>query len=197
MTSYGLFHQQPAAASASGSGSVAKNTTTTTARTARGPASSSSSSLLRARRGTVGDAKNNHKLAHQNLAAAAPAFEAAASGHDGNSSAATNQHKNDLLERHTSAAKDGVIDMLTVKASKLGVSLERTLLAKREAEDGADKLQVLLHLCTQYDCAPQRTNYGSAPPPILVARGFRQRTIGAHVLDLTCTQYKGRATKLN
>lgn len=51
-------------------------------------------------------------------------------------------HDNTLLELHTSAAKDGVIEMLTAKASKLGVSLERTMLAKKEVEDRADKIQV-------------------------------------------------------
>jgi len=48
------------------------------------------------------------------------------------------------LERHTSAAKDGVIDMLTAKASKLGASLERVMLSKKEVEDSADRLQVCL-----------------------------------------------------
>lgn len=55
---------------------------------------------------------------------------------------AIEKHSSALLERHTRAAKDGVIDMLSEKASKLGVSLERALLAKREIEDGANKLQV-------------------------------------------------------
>lgn len=63
---------------------------------------------------------------------------AGSAANDGSSS----QHSNDLLERHTSAAKDGVIDMLTAKASKLGASLERALLSKKEAEDGADRLKV-------------------------------------------------------
>lgn len=47
-----------------------------------------------------------------------------------------------MLERHTSAAKDGVIEMLTAKASKLGVSLERAMVAKKEAEDRVGRLQV-------------------------------------------------------
>lgn len=52
------------------------------------------------------------------------------------------QHSNALLERYTSAAKDGVIDMLTGKASKLGITMERTLLAKKEVEDRVERLQV-------------------------------------------------------
>lgn len=52
------------------------------------------------------------------------------------------RRQNDLLERHTSAAKDGVIEMLTDEASKLGGSLERAMLAKKEVEDRVDKLQV-------------------------------------------------------
>ncbi|CAN0141456.1 unnamed protein product [Pylaiella littoralis] len=143
MTSYGLFHQQQPAsvvgAAANNGRSVTKNTT------ARKPASSSSSSLLRSHRGdSVVVGKNGHNNVQADGASSAPAFEAA-SGYTGDdassSSAEMNQQKNDLLERHTSAAKDGVIDMLTAKASKLGASLERTLLAKREAENVANKLQ--------------------------------------------------------
>lgn len=96
--------------------------------------------------------KNGHNNVQADGASAAPAFEAAL-GYTGDdvssSSAEMNQQKNDLLERHTSAAKDGVIDMLTAKASKLGASLERTLLAKREAENVANKLQV----CTMCLCS--------------------------------------------
>lgn len=80
---------------------------------------------------TVGD---------ETSASAAPAFEAAADQYG--TDAVVNQHSNNLLERHTSAAKDGVIDMLTTKASKLGVSLERALLARKEAGDNVDRLQV-------------------------------------------------------
>lgn len=56
-------------------------------------------------------------------------------------------HNNDsnallLVERHTSAAKDGLIDMLTDKASTLGASLERVMVGKKEVEDRLDRLQV-------------------------------------------------------
>lgn len=84
--------------------------------------------------------KHHRRTGDVTVASAAPAFEAAAD--DDGSNAAVYQHSSDLLERHTSAAKDGVIEMLTAKASKLGVSLERTLLAKKEAEDIAEKQQV-------------------------------------------------------
>lgn len=47
-----------------------------------------------------------------------------------------------MMERHISAAKDGLIEMLTKKASKLGASLERAMVAKKESEDRALKLQV-------------------------------------------------------
>lgn len=63
-----------------------------------------------------------------------------------------NSHSNDdsnallLVERHTSAAKDGLIDMLTDKASTLGASLERTMVGKKEVEDRLDRLQVI-HVC--------------------------------------------------
>lgn len=46
------------------------------------------------------------------------------------------------MERHTSAAKDGLIDMLTEKASTLGGSLERVMVGKKEVEDRLDRLQV-------------------------------------------------------
>ena len=57
-------------------------------------------------------------------------------------------YKNDgnallLVERHTSAAKDGLIDMLTDKASTLGGSLERVMVGKKEVEDRLDRLQVM------------------------------------------------------
>lgn len=47
-----------------------------------------------------------------------------------------------MLEQHTSAAKDGVIEVLTAEASKLGASLERAVVAKKEVEDRAQRLQV-------------------------------------------------------
>lgn len=53
------------------------------------------------------------------------------------------QHSIAMIERHTKAAHDGVIDMLTAKASKLGASLERTIVAKKDAEERTHKLQVL------------------------------------------------------
>lgn len=113
VTSFGLFHQQPASASAASSRNVPS-----IAATGRGSAS------LRRQRGTSGD-----------HAETGPAGSAA-------NDVSSSQHSNDLLERHTSAAKDGVIDMLTAKASQLGASLERALLSKKEAEDGADRLHV-------------------------------------------------------
>lgn len=139
MTSYGLFHQQqPESAASVASAATGRSVTTKNLTTAREQPS-------RAPRGGGGQTADGFS--------AAPAFEGASSHNDearsssSSSSAATNQHKRDLLERHTSAAKDGVIDMLTAKASKLGVSLERTLLAKREAEDHANKVQVCMIRC--------------------------------------------------
>lgn len=123
MTSYGLFHQ-PANTSADPSRNTSKAPSS-----GRELPSSSSSATYHGR--TVGD---------NTSASAAPAFEAAADNDSSNM--AVNQHSSDLLERHTSAAKDGVIDMLTAKASKLGASLERALLAKKEAEDCAERQQV-------------------------------------------------------
>lgn len=93
----------------------------------------STSSVTKHRRRGFGD---------ETSASAAPAFETASD--DDSSSAVVKQHSSDLLERHTSAAKDGVIEMLTAKASKLVVSLERALLAKKEAEDSAERQQVPL-----------------------------------------------------
>ncbi|CAM9580584.1 unnamed protein product [Ectocarpus fasciculatus] len=142
MTSYGLFHQQEARANdGSGNGTsmpaaaaAAAAAVAVAITTEREPPSSTLSTSRRHHRRTTRDGQSN---------AAAPAFEAAAG--DGESrSMAIEKHSSALLERHTRAAKDGVIDMLSEKASKLGVSLERALLAKREIEDGAHKLQVLL-----------------------------------------------------
>ncbi|CAM9860723.1 unnamed protein product [Ectocarpus sp. 6 AP-2014] len=138
MTSYGLFHQQEARAndgrsngattSAAAAAAAAATTTATTDREA--PSSSS---------------RHHHRRTarHVQSNTAAPGFEAA-DGHGESRSMAIESHSNALLERHTRAAKDGMIDMLSEKASKLGVSLERALLAKKEIEDGANKLQVLL-----------------------------------------------------
>ena len=56
------------------------------------------------------------------------------------------ERDNELLEWHTSTAKDGVIEMLTVKASKLGASLERALVAKRGVEDRVSKTEVVSRL---------------------------------------------------
>eukprot|EP00903_Cladosiphon_okamuranus_P016279 g15012.t1 len=123
MTSCGLFHQ-PANTSAAPNRNISK---------ASGREASSSSSATKHHRRAFGD---------EALASAAPAFEAAAD--NDRSDSAVNEHSSELLERHTSAAKDGVIDILTAKASKLGVSLERALLAKKEAEDSAERQQVLL-----------------------------------------------------
>lgn len=114
VTSFGLFHQQSTNATAASSRNAPNKAT----------ARRDSGSSLRRPRGAAGD--------HAETASAGSA------PNDGSS----NQESNDLLERHTSAAKDGVIDMLTDKASKLGVSLERALLAKKDAEDGAARLQV-------------------------------------------------------
>ncbi|CAM9163321.1 unnamed protein product, partial [Scytosiphon promiscuus] len=138
VTSYGLFHQQPEVASGGSNRSAS-----TTEASGREPWSSSSSGIPRRHRRSVADVKaKNHA---ETFASAAPAFEsAAAAGGDEGSGAVTNQHSNELLERHTSAAKDGVIELLTAKASKLGASLERSLLARKEIEDGAHKLQGLL-----------------------------------------------------
>lgn len=122
MTSYGLFHQ-PAGTRATSSRNASKAVTA-------GRDVSASSDATKPHRPT-GDATS---------ASAAPAFEAPVD--DDSSNAAVHRHSSNLLERHTSAAKDGVIDMLTTKASKLGVSLERALLAKKEAEDSADRQQV-------------------------------------------------------
>ena len=47
------------------------------------------------------------------------------------------------MERHTSAAKDGLIDMLTDKASTIGGSLERVMVEKKEVEDRLNRLQVI------------------------------------------------------
>ncbi|CAM9605019.1 unnamed protein product [Ectocarpus sp. 4 AP-2014] len=132
VTNYGLFHQQEARANDGGS-----NGTTTLAAAEAAAATTQreapSSSSRRHHRRTARHGQSN---------TAAPAFEAAA-GHGESRSMATENHCSALLERHTRAAKDGVIDMLSEKASKLGVSLERALLAKKEIEDGANKLQVL------------------------------------------------------
>ena len=124
MTSCGLFHQ-PASISATPSRNMS------TAATAGKELASLSSSAAKHHRRTAGD---------DTSASAAPAFEVASD--DDSSIAVTNQHSNDLLERHTSAAKDGVIKTLTAKASKLGVSLERALLAKKEADNSAERQQV-------------------------------------------------------
>ncbi|CAM9516115.1 unnamed protein product [Ectocarpus sp. 12 AP-2014] len=142
MTSYGLFHQQEARAndgssngtttSAAAAATTTAITTTTTTTTTERKAPSSSS--RRHHRRTARHGQSN---------TAAPAFEAA-HGHGERTSMAIESHSSALLERHTRAAEDGVIDMLSEKASKLGVSLERALLAKKEIEDGANKLQVLL-----------------------------------------------------
>lgn len=61
---------------------------------------------------------------------------------------------NDLLEQHTSAAKDGVIEMLTTKGSKLAVALERAKAAKRETEDSLREVQV--RVATRALCYLQR-----------------------------------------
>lgn len=73
----------------------------------------------------------------------APAREkpARASSHKENGNGGIYQNAA-MVERHSSAAKDGVIEMLTAKASKLGASLERALVAKKELENRAGKLQV-------------------------------------------------------
>lgn len=47
-----------------------------------------------------------------------------------------------MIEQHTRAAKDEMIEILTAKASKLGASLERAIVAKRELESRTEKLQV-------------------------------------------------------
>ena len=73
-----------------------------------------------------------------------PSAPAHTGGGDGGLVGGCDEHDIKLLDRHTSAAKDGVIDMLTVEASKLGVSLERAMMAKREAEDRVSKLEVIL-----------------------------------------------------
>ncbi|CAN0272160.1 unnamed protein product, partial [Ectocarpus sp. 12 AP-2014] len=143
MTSYGLFHQQEArandgssngtttsAAAAATTTAITTTTTTTTTTERKAPSSSS----RRHHRRTARHGQSN---------TAAPAFEAA-HGQGESTSMAIESHSSALLERHTRAAEDGVIDMLSEKASKLGVSLERALLAKKEIEDGANKLQVLL-----------------------------------------------------
>ncbi|CAM9143119.1 unnamed protein product, partial [Hapterophycus canaliculatus] len=136
MTSYGLFHQQPESASAKSNRS-AKNA----AGSGKEAWSSSSSAVPQHQHRTAidGRVKNHEKTSPP----AAPAFEAA-EGSDEISSAVTKEYSKELLERHTSAAKDGVIEMLTAKASKLGISLEHSLLARREIEDGAHKLQGLV-----------------------------------------------------
>lgn len=52
------------------------------------------------------------------------------------------EHHAALLDRHTSPAKDSVIELLTDKASKLGIALERERVARQEMEHRADRLQV-------------------------------------------------------
>lgn len=47
-----------------------------------------------------------------------------------------------MIEQHTRAAKDEMIEILTAKASKLGASLERAIVAKREFESRTEMLQV-------------------------------------------------------
>lgn len=75
-----------------------------------------------------------------------------------------------LLDQYTSAAKDGVIDVLTAKASKLGVSLERAVLVKKEVEDRADKLQV--RYCTTCSLSDRSNPAHKRVPNGVVSPGF-------------------------
>lgn len=145
-TSYGLFHQ-PA------SGAEISRNVSKVATAGREPASTFSVTKPHWR--TAGG---------ETLASAAPAFEIAAD-YDG-SDEAVNQHSSNLLERHTSAAKDGVIDMLTAKASKLGVSLERALLARKEAEDSAERLQARKGTYVHKNIFSRIYVYSSKMPPV-------------------------------
>ncbi|CAM9523321.1 unnamed protein product, partial [Ectocarpus sp. 8 AP-2014] len=141
MTSYGLFHQQEARANDGSS----NGTTTSAVAAATAAATAATATATTEREAPSSSSRRHHRRTarHGQSNTAAPAFEAA-DGHGGSTSMVIESHSSALLERHTRAAKDGVIDMLSEKASKLGVSLERALLAKKEIEDGANKLQVLL-----------------------------------------------------
>lgn len=75
-----------------------------------------------------------------------PQAPAHTSGGSGDLANIGEEHDNVLLEWHTSTAKDGVIEMLTAKASKLGASLERALVAKRGVEDRVSKTEVVPRL---------------------------------------------------
>lgn len=71
------------------------------------------------------------------------------------------ERDNPVLEWHMSTAKDGVIEMLTAKASKLGASLERALVAKRGVDDRVSKTEVVSPLAKcNYDLEIFIQTYG-------------------------------------
>ncbi|CAM9221703.1 unnamed protein product, partial [Sphacelaria rigidula] len=78
---------------------------------------------------------SSHSRSHQQKRGNSGSFA------EGGSSGEEKRHAMVMLEQHTSAAKDGVIEVLTVEASKLGASLERAVVAKKEVEDRAQRLQ--------------------------------------------------------